>query len=87
MSDAEEEYEDQADEDLDADALGDDDDITDLDDDLDADLDEGTRSELKAVEEELSQKEQNARSLAIRRALEERAEERRLQQDLDYLDD
>ncbi|MDP6374362.1 MAG: hypothetical protein QF921_07790 [Pseudomonadales bacterium] len=35
---------------------------------------------------ELSQKEQNARALATRRAIEKRIEERELDDDLDYLD-
>ena len=59
----------------------------DLDEDeLDDDLDEETAEELKAVDDVLSQKEQNARSLAIRRALEQRMEEKKLTDDLDYLD-
>jgi hypothetical protein len=93
MSDLEDEFDGLDDEDLEADEeaeeLGDDDAIEDLDgddDDLD-DLDEETRNELKAVEDALSQKEQNARSLAIRRAIEERLEKRRMHDDLDYLDD
>jgi hypothetical protein len=90
MSEVEEELGDEADDELDVDdaeALAEDEELEDLeDDDLD-DLDDETRNELKAVEEALSQKEQNARSLAIRRAIEERIEERRLHDDLDYLDD
>ena len=35
---------------------------------------------------ELTSQEQNARSLEIRRALEERREEKKLHEDLDYLD-
>lgn len=66
---------------------GEDEEIEDLDDALDEDLDDETASELKAVDEALSQKELNAKSLAIRRALEERAERKRLHDDLDYLDD
>lgn len=42
--------------------------------------------ELQAVDEALSHKDQNARALAIRRAIEERLEAKRLSQDLDYLD-
>ncbi len=42
--------------------------------------------ELEAVDDELTLKEQNARSLAIRRAIEQRMERRRLDEDLDYLD-
>lgn len=90
MSDIEEEFENPVDElDSDDEELGEDEEIEDLDDDDldDDDLDDETRNELRAVDEALSQKEQNARSLAIRRALEERAEARRLHDDLDYLDD
>lgn len=57
-------------------SLGDDD----LDDYVDADED------LKVVDEALSHKDQNARALAIRRAIEERLEAKRLSRDLDYLD-
>jgi len=42
--------------------------------------------DLKVVDEALSQKDQNARALAIRRAIEERLESKRLSRDLDYLD-
>lgn len=87
MSDVEEDFEDDADDDLDdIEALEDDVDIDDLDADLDEDPDDED-GDLAAVEQALSQKEQNARALAIRRALEQRAEERRLHDDLDYLDD
>ena len=48
-------------------------------------LDEEPDGELLAVEEELSQKDQNARSLAIRRAIEQRMEQKLLDEDLDYL--
>jgi hypothetical protein len=41
--------------------------------------------DLKVVDEVLSHKDQNARALAIRRAIEERLESRRLSRDLDYL--
>ena len=51
-----------------------------LDDFDDTDID------LKVVEEVLSHKDQNARALAIRRAIEERLESKRLSEDLDYLD-
>ncbi len=51
----------------------------------DAELDEDD-GELMAVEEALSQKEQNAKSLAIRRAIEQRMDKKRLDEDLDYLD-
>ena len=95
MNDIDEEFEDSVDDfDSDEEELGEDEEIEDLDDDDlddddldDDDLDDETRSELKAAEEALSQKEQNARALAIRRALEERAENRRMHDDLDYLDD
>tara|TARA_Y100001933_G_C18885779_1_gene516089 strand:- start:572 stop:871 length:300 start_codon:yes stop_codon:yes gene_type:complete len=49
------------------------------------DYDEGDE-DLKAVDEALSHRDQNARALAIRRAIEERLEAKRLSQDLDYLD-
>lgn len=42
--------------------------------------------DLKVVDEALSHKDQGARALAIRRAIEERLEAKRLSQDLDYLD-
>jgi hypothetical protein len=42
--------------------------------------------DLKVVDEALSHKDQNARALAIRRAIEERLEAKRLSKDLDYLD-
>ena len=60
----------------------DDDGVLDEDEDF---ADEATE-EPAPVEEELSQKEQNARSLAIRRAIEQREEQKRLDEDLDYLD-
>lgn len=47
--------------------------------------DEGDE-DLKVVDEALSHKDQNARALAIRRAIEERLEAKRLSRDLDYLD-
>ena len=53
--------------------------------DLD-EIDDESEGELRVVEEELSQREQNARSLAIRRAIEQRMEQKRLDEDLDYLD-
>ena len=88
MNDVDEDFEDLADDELeveDSEELGEDEEIEDLeDDDLD-DLDED--DELKAVDEALSQKEQNARSLAIRRAIEQRMEEKKLHDELDYLDD
>lgn len=42
--------------------------------------------DLKVVDEALTHKDQNARALAIRRAIEERLEAKRLSKDLDYLD-
>lgn len=54
-------------------------------DDAEAGYDE-TDEDLKVVDEVLSHKDQNARALAIRRAIEERLEARRLSRDLDYLD-
>jgi len=45
-----------------------------------------TDLDLKVVDEVLSHKDQNARALAIRRAIEERLEAKRLSHDLDYLD-
>jgi hypothetical protein len=45
-----------------------------------------TDLDLKVVDEVLSHKDQNARALAIRRAIEERLEAKRLSRDLDYLD-
>jgi len=53
--------------------------------DIDEDLDDEA-GDLRALEDELSQRDQNARSLAIRRAIEQRMEDRRLSRDLDYLD-
>lgn len=56
--------------------------------DLDDEFTESDDSDedLKAVDEALSHKDQNARALAIRRAIEERLEAKRLSKDLDYLD-
>jgi hypothetical protein len=42
--------------------------------------------DLKVVDEALSHKDQNARALAVRRAIEERLEAKRMSKDLDYLD-
>lgn len=63
---------------------GDDEFSEELDDDVDA-FAEGDE-DLKVVDEVLSHKDQNARALAIRRAIEERLESKRLSKDLDYLD-
>ncbi len=54
------------------------------DDDLD-DFDDSDE-DLTVVDEALNHKDQNARALAIRRAIEERQEARRISEDLDYLD-
>ncbi len=51
-----------------------------------ADFAEDSSNELRVVEEELSQKELNARTLAIRRAIEQRNDQKRLDEDLDYFD-
>ncbi len=55
-------------------------------DDIDAFDEDEVDEDLKVVDEALNQKDQNARTLAIRRALEEREESRRISEDLDYLD-
>ncbi len=78
---------DDAEEDEFADAEGDDEVATDLEgfeDDAegDGDVDE---EDIDAVVE-LSSKEQSARSLEIRRAIEKRMEERQFHEDIDYLD-
>lgn len=67
-------------------------DIGDIDDEFEEELDnddepfEEADEDLKVVDEALSHKDQNARALAIRRAIEERLESKRLSRDLDYLD-
>jgi len=53
--------------------------------DDDVELDEGEETDVDPVVE-LSAKEQDARSLEIRRKIEKRREERELQEDIDYLD-
>lgn len=61
----------------------------DVEDDESSDYDEAefdADEDLKVVDEVLSHKDQNARALAIRRAIEERLEAKRLSRDLDYLD-
>jgi hypothetical protein len=65
----------------------------DLEEEFAADLAEDELSEfdevdedLKVVDEALSHKDQNARALAVRRAIEERLEAKRMSKDLDYLD-
>jgi hypothetical protein len=67
---------------------GDDGDEVELADDLielEESDDDDAAAEVDAVVE-LSSKEQNARSFEIRRALEERREQRRFDEDVDYLD-
>jgi len=51
----------------------------------DADVDDDGDDDIDAVVE-LTSKEQSARSLEIRRAIEERLAERRFHEDIDYLD-
>ena len=53
--------------------------------DADIDGDSDDAEDIDAVVE-LSAKEQNARSLEIRRAIEERMEDKQMHEDLDYLD-
>ena len=60
-------------------------DADELEDDLDGDLEDEDGVDIDSVVE-LTSQEQNARSLEIRRALEERREEKKLHEDLDYLD-
>jgi hypothetical protein len=55
-------------------------------DDFEDDEEFESDEDLKVVDEVLSHKDQNARALAIRRAIEERLEAKRLSRDLDYLD-
>ena len=55
---------------------------------LDEDFEENEVDDPESVPEiELSSKDQGARLLEIRRAIEERAEQRRFKDDLDYLDE
>ena len=49
-------------------------------------ISEDDSEEMVLPEEELTPKEQDARSLAIRRAIEQRMEQKKLDEDLDYLD-
>lgn len=69
---------------VDEDDSDDDAEIASQDDAFDEDLDD--YDEIEEMDSELSLKEQNARSLAIRRAIEQRMERKRLDEDLDYLD-
>ena len=54
-------------------------------DEFESDAEDGVDDEIDTVVE-ISSKEQNARSLEIRRAIEERMEKRQMEEDLDYLD-
>jgi len=65
--------------------LDEDEEFADVESDADG-YDDDSDEDLKVVDEALSHKDQNARALAIRRAIEERLEAKRLSQDLDYLD-
>ncbi|MEZ5557481.1 MAG: hypothetical protein R3E86_02935 [Pseudomonadales bacterium] len=53
--------------------------------DEESDFDE-IDEDLRAADEALNNRDQNARALAIRRAIEERLEAKRMSHDLDYLD-
>ena len=68
----------------DAEELGEDEEID--AEEFDTDLDEEYDEEVQVAEADLSPKEQNARSLAIRKAIEQRMERKQLDEDLDYLD-
>lgn len=57
-----------------------------IDQEIDADIHDDPAAKLAHEVVELSSKEQSARSLEIRRAIEPRMEERQLHQNLDYLD-
>ena len=63
--------------------------VEDLD-EFEGDVDDGDVDDLDSVtasdDKNVPSKEQSIRSLEIRRAIEERREERRLHEDLDYLD-
>ncbi len=56
--------------------------------DLDSDAEEAEEDEEEDIDAvvAMTSKEQSARSLEVRRAIEERLEERRMHEDLDYLD-
>jgi hypothetical protein len=88
LSDVNEQDLNEFDEEEDAEELGEDEEIDAAE--FDADLDEEELDDYdddsEVADVELSPKEQNARSLAIRRAIEQRMERRRLDEDLDYLD-
>jgi len=88
MSDPEDSDEFDEEESDDLDEIENEDEALDIDDDDDSDLDDDDEEseDLRSVEKEMSQKDQNARSLAIRREIERRMEQKRLAEDLDYLD-
>ena len=75
------EEQDDDEEEVDDDAPLPDEDLTEFEGESDEDEDEDVE---KVVE--LSQKEQNAKSLAIRRAIERRSEQKQLDHEVDYLD-
>lgn len=88
MSDVDEKDLDENAEEADAEELGEDEEID--AEKFDADLDEDELNEdnndLQVAAAELTPKEQNARSLAIRRAIEQRIERKQLDEHLDPLD-
>lgn len=86
MSDVNEQDLDELEEEEDAEELGEDEEIDaeEFDADLESVLDDD--DDLKVADAELSPKEQNAKSLAIRRAIEQRMERKLLDEDLDYLE-
>ena len=88
MNDVKKQDPDELEEDEDVEELGEDEEID--ADEFDGDLDEEEggdyESESPVAEVELSPKEQNARSLAVRKAIERRMERKQLDEDLDYLD-
>ena len=86
MSDVNEQDLDENTEEVDAEELGEDEEIDTEDFDADLDEDEPDDVDLQTAETELSPKEQNARSLAVRKAIEQRMERRQLDEDLDPLD-
>ena len=86
MSDVNEQDLDENPDEVDAEELGEDEEIDTEDFDADLDEDEPDDDDLQTAEIELSPKEQNARSLAVRKAIEQRMERRQLGEDLDPLD-
>ena len=85
MSDVTEQEVDELEEEQDVEELGEDEEIDaeEFDAELDEEEDDG---DLKVAAAELSPTEQNAKYLAIRRAIEQRMERKQLDEDLDYLD-